>query len=802
MLKARTTNVNLVCRFVIAAASAFLPAVAVGQVVVDNDDGSPTYVESGAWSTSGATGYNGGTYRFSSAGGGSIATWTGNLPQSANYEVFVWYVPGSNRATSTRYEVHAADGVHTVFVNQQGGGFTWDSLGEFPFNAGNNSVVLNVAGSSGGSVVIADAVRFGDVGGPPIDPPDPVEVAPGVYHSVWELPTPQVNHVVEFDLADPQYTIEMGFAQGKRNFAFKQPVSQIVTYYDAPGHEVVAAINASFFGPGIDILGMLGSGDNLIGTHPGVPGLEQTYMLQQSGEGWGGSAIPAANMVAKFANGTEVQIDDLNYTCNSSAIKLYTPDWGPTTGSTTLGTEIIVEGVNMPLRPNKWNVGTITAVKIVVQSLNNAIPTNGFVLSACGGADGEIRPHAVVGEQLAVRFGMSPPELANLQTLVTGNVWIVKDGAPFHPGDPARHPRTVIAWSGKRHWFVTFDGRQSGYAVGASTSEEADFLINALGVENAINLDGGGSTSMVINDVVVNCPSDNASTPCTGTERADPNAMLLIRRVATSNLPLSDEFVSAGRELPWDDKFTLNPVEAFAPAAPSGDGFALRVFNPDGGHETVSTGAPGDADYSVEAWVYCDYRPGLAGDGYERVGVFARDDGNGNFESTSTGGGDCYALTFDSDDGRIRAAVVQDGAVTDFLEGSPMFAPSSGWRQMRITCAGDSIRYYVDGAEIASVTDSTHTYGRCGIGYHEYFATNANAQGAVADQFAMRGLLFDPDGDGDFDLIDYAEFFACVNGPTTNLQPGDSCLLFDGDGDLDVDFGDFTAFQELFTGGS
>lgn len=782
------------------ACLAMLTPAGVAQIVVDNDGGAPGYTETGAWSTSGSTGYNGGSYRFSSVGNAATATWTANLPSAGNYEIFVWYVPGTNRATSTRYDIHASNGVHTVFVNQRAGGFTWDSIGTYPFNAGNASVVLSAAGSSGGNVVISDAVRFGDDSGPPIDPPDPTEVAPGVLHSVWELPTPQVNHVLEFDLADPQYTIEMGFAQGKRNYTARQPVSQIVTYYDEPGHEVVAAINASFFGTGIDILGFLGTGSNLVGNHPGVAGLEQTYMLQQSGEGWGGSAVPAANMIVKFANGTEVPINNLNYTCTSSWINLYTPDWGPSTKSTSLGTEIIVEGVNMPLRPNKWNVGTITAVHTAFASLDNDIPADGFVVSACGGADGAIQPHAVVGEEISVRMSMTPFDLVNLQTLVTGNVWIVKDGAPFHAGDAARHPRTVIAWSGTKHWFVTFDGRQPGYAVGASTSEQADFLVNALGVENAINLDGGGSTTMVIEGDVVNCPSDNASPPCTGTERADPNALMLIRRTATSQLPLYDDFVGTGRDLAWDDKFTLNEVEAFAPVAPGGDGFAMRVFDATGGYETVSIGAPGDADYSVEAWVYCDYQPGLAGDGFERVGIFARDDGNANFDATAASGGNCYALTFDSNNGRVRAAVVQEGVVTDFLQGSQLFETSSAWRLMRITCAGDSIRYFLDGEEIASVSDTTRKHGRCGIGYHEFFTTNSNAQGTYAESFAMRGLMFDPDGDGDHDLADYAAFSDCMNGPQPGGPLSGICPVFDGDGDDDVDLADYQTFQELFTG--
>ena len=61
-----------------------------------------------------------------------------------------------------------------------------------------------------------------------------------------------------------------------------------------------------------------------------------------------------------------------------------------------------------------------------------------------------------------------------------------------------------------------------------------------------------------------------------------------------------------------------------------GDGHVLELLNSTGVHETVSLGDFGDADYSVEAWLYCEYRPEVAHDGFDRVGIFARDDGNVN----------------------------------------------------------------------------------------------------------------------------------------------------------------------------
>jgi exopolysaccharide biosynthesis protein len=69
---------------------------------------------------------------------------------------------------------------------------------------------------------------------------------------------------------------------------------------------------------------------------------------------------------------------------------------------------------------------------------------------------------------------------------------------------------------------VTIDGRQEA-SLGMSFAEMADFLLT-LGATDALNLDGGGSTAMVIDGEVVNRPSD-----ITG-ERAVANVLLLVER--------------------------------------------------------------------------------------------------------------------------------------------------------------------------------------------------------------------------------------------------------------------------------
>jgi hypothetical protein len=96
---------------------------------------------------------------------------------------------------------------------------------------------------------------------------------------------------------------------------------------------------------------------------------------------------------------------------------------------------------------------------------------------------------------------------------VGGSPILVKDGKRWFtdPGDnftDGRHPRTVVGWTPAGDvLLVTVDGRQPAVSVGMSLFEAADFLIG-LGATEAMNLDGGGSTTFVHAGTVVNKVSD------------------------------------------------------------------------------------------------------------------------------------------------------------------------------------------------------------------------------------------------------------------------------------------------------
>jgi exopolysaccharide biosynthesis protein len=164
-----------------------------------------------------------------------------------------------------------------------------------------------------------------------------------------------------------------------------------------------------------------------------------------------------------------------------------------------------------------------------------AIPRDGGVLVLRGVRSTSIRP----GDTVRARYALEP----DLWEAVGGRPRLVRDSAIVSAVDTeggpgfatGRHPRTAvgIARGGKRLLLVVVDGRQKPYSDGMTLRELATLMIG-LGARDAINLDGGGSTTMVIAAEaggrkaesglrIVNRPSDAAG------ERAVGNALAIVR---------------------------------------------------------------------------------------------------------------------------------------------------------------------------------------------------------------------------------------------------------------------------------
>ena len=85
-----------------------------------------------------------------------------------------------------------------------------------------------------------------------------------------------------------------------------------------------------------------------------------------------------------------------------------------------------------------------------------------------------------------------------------------------------KHPRTAIGLNSRSFYMVVVDGRQKGLSLGMYPKELARFMV-LLGCTEAMNLDGGGSSTFWLEGNVRN-------SPCGGKERSLANGLAIVQR--------------------------------------------------------------------------------------------------------------------------------------------------------------------------------------------------------------------------------------------------------------------------------
>jgi hypothetical protein len=106
-------------------------------------------------------------------------------------------------------------------------------------------------------------------------------------------------------------------------------------------------------------------------------------------------------------------------------------------------------------------------------------------------------PALLISKRNQARIAAPPFDLDEVENAVAGFSIVLKNGKVVQ-GDQSIHPRTAagISGDGKTLYWLVIDGRQKDYSLGATTGEVGEWLA-ALGCTEGINLDGGGTTTLV-----------------------------------------------------------------------------------------------------------------------------------------------------------------------------------------------------------------------------------------------------------------------------------------------------------------
>ena len=286
----------------------------------------------------------------------------------------------------------------------------------------------------------------------------------------------------------------------------------------AQRHQALAAINAGFFnvknGEPVSLLkvaGELVSDSSLpravvaIDTRPGE---RQQFHFDQA----------AAKVQIRFQSGPDtltVPVDGVDTTRERGKLMLYTPAYHADTDTAANGIEWIVSGTPLTVQEVRRDAG------------KSPIPRNGVVLSY-GGLDppaplDRLSPGTTITTAINWKIVDGTPATVfdNARDIINGAGLLRRGGVTMTNWQTAedlkpatfldiRHPRTVLGIDGRGYvWLAAIDGRQPDHSIGM-TFAELLVLCARLDLRDAINLDGGGSTTMVVKGAIVNKPSDAA----------------------------------------------------------------------------------------------------------------------------------------------------------------------------------------------------------------------------------------------------------------------------------------------------
>lgn len=333
------------------------------------------------------------------------------------------------------------------------------------------------------------------------------QIGEGAFHySIVAQSVPWTLEVVEIDLTNDTYSLETVKAGDK--LAAYERTSSMASRKSTDGHKIIAAINGDFYSGGSPTNLQVTSGEILkTPISRNVFGYSSNKRMFIDRTTYSG--------VLKIGESSNT-INGVNETRNSNEIIFFNHFYGTSTSTNEFGTELTLKAID------PWIVnGEVRSVVIAKaeNSGNSALSDTTFVLSGHG-SSASLLASVSVGDTLSINHKIIPGT-DSMKEAVGGNGRFLNSGV--NQGNwPERHPRSALGFNADttKFYLVTVDGRQSTSA-GMTLTELGDFM-KGFGAHNALNLDGGGSTTLVVHGEVANSPSDGSG------EREVANALMIV----------------------------------------------------------------------------------------------------------------------------------------------------------------------------------------------------------------------------------------------------------------------------------
>jgi hypothetical protein len=222
----------------------------------------------------------------------------------------------------------------------------------------------------------------------------------------------------------------------------------------------------------------------------------------------------------------------LNGKCEPNQLQIYTSALGSLPAG-DIGREIVLAPATGQ-KSAALRAGREYAMKVVaVRAATNAPIAPETLVLLLGRSAAKTAPTVQPGAQVKVSTATAPT-LRGVKSAISGGPALVIAGKAQrfdkvesesfqYSSMVEKHPRSALGWNKDSYFWVEVDGRQKE-SVGMTLNELAAFMVE-LGCEEAMNLDGGGSSTLWFEGSVRNHP-------CDGYERPVANSLALVRKAA------------------------------------------------------------------------------------------------------------------------------------------------------------------------------------------------------------------------------------------------------------------------------
>ncbi|WP_237690918.1 phosphodiester glycosidase family protein [Paenibacillus caui] len=354
-----------------------------------------------------------------------------------------------------------------------------------------------------------------------------MELAPGAVYHWYDMKLArglEKVHTVEFNPSNPLLELQAGTKGGK--VYGTQGVTQMAAYADKEASRVVAGINGDFFdmndhGTGVPV-GLFMSGGKILNSADGDNGV---FVLNEDGTARIG---PVPKLVRTVTiQGKPSELSHINRYRSNDELVLYTSDYADTTKTTDLGDEVVLDVLEGDVQSGQTMRLKVSELRI--DKGNTPLSPGKVVLSAQGTARTLLAP-LQVGDEVTASFELE--EGWRGAKLAMSGFMLMKDGAVLGNVPPAGvHPRTAVGIKADGSvLMLEIDGRAPGFSEGVDTGELGE-IMKSMGVVNALNLDGGGSSTFAARlpgeteFKMLNRGSD-------GGERPTGNSLLLVNKAS------------------------------------------------------------------------------------------------------------------------------------------------------------------------------------------------------------------------------------------------------------------------------